>query len=61
MPVTVLCPRLHCRTVLRVPDHVRGKRVRCGVCGTTFMVPEVVKAAPKPAPNPADEKADAGK
>lgn len=39
MPVTLLCPRLSCRAILRVPDNVRGKRVRCGECGTAFLVP----------------------
>lgn len=67
MPVTVLCPKLTCRAVLRVPDQVRGKRIRCGECGTAFMVPtrprapEPVKAkeqAPAPAV-PADDDASA--
>ncbi len=39
MPVSVLCPRLICRSVLRVPDSVRGKSVRCPECGATFTVP----------------------
>lgn len=46
MAVTVLCPRLSCRAILRVPDEVRGKRVRCSECGGTLVVP----AASKPAP-----------
>jgi len=40
MPVTILCPRLRCRTLLRVPDDVRGKRVRCAQCGLAFFVPK---------------------
>ena len=39
MPITLLCPRLTCRAALRVPDTVRGQRVRCSECGTTFLVP----------------------
>lgn len=51
MPVTMLCPRLTCRAVLRVPDKARGKRVRCAECGITLMVPEPAKGAPaKPKP-----------
>jgi len=45
MAVTVLCPKLTCRAVLRVPEQVRGKRIRCGECGTAFTVPN---KAPKP-------------
>lgn len=47
MAITLLCPRLRCRAILRVPDSVRGKQVRCGECGMAFLVPE---APPKPAP-----------
>jgi hypothetical protein len=54
MPVTLLCPRLSCRAVLRVPDAVRGKRVRCCECGMTFFVPAAGKPEPagkgQPAP-----------
>ncbi|HSW47385.1 MAG TPA: hypothetical protein VLM89_17615 [Phycisphaerae bacterium] len=39
MPVTLICPNLKCRTILQVPDIVRGKKVRCGRCGRTFVVP----------------------
>ncbi|HRX87733.1 MAG TPA: hypothetical protein P5572_22120 [Phycisphaerae bacterium] len=44
MPVNIMCPNLACRSVLRVPDNVRGKRIRCGECGTVFTVPEQPKA-----------------
>jgi len=47
MPITLLCPRLNCRAILRVPDRIRGQRVRCSECGCTFLVPEPSK--PKPA------------
>lgn len=60
MPITLLCPRLTCRAVLKVPDHVRGKRVRCGECGITLVVPGGQGEAPaKGTPakrTPADQK-----
>ena len=39
MAVTLFCPNLKCRSILQVPDSTRGKKVRCGQCGTTFIVP----------------------
>ncbi len=39
MAVTLFCPNLKCRSILQVPDDTRGKKVRCGQCGTTFIVP----------------------
>ena len=47
MPVTLLCPRLSCRAILRVPDHVRGQRVRCCECGVSFIVPTENSKTPK--------------
>ncbi len=47
MAITLLCPKLTCRAVLRVPDGVRGKKVRCPECGATFMVPAEDKPTPK--------------
>jgi len=47
MPITLLCPRLSCRAILRVPDNVRGQRVRCCECGVSFMVPTENSKAPK--------------
>jgi LSD1 subclass zinc finger protein len=38
--ITVLCPKLDCRAVLRVPDTSRGQRVRCSSCETAFLVPQ---------------------
>ncbi len=35
----IICPNLRCRAVLQVPESVRGKKVRCGHCGTHFVVP----------------------
>jgi hypothetical protein len=37
--VIIICPNLRCRSVLQVPETVRGKKVRCGHCGTHFVVP----------------------
>ena len=47
MTVTVICPNLKCRSILQVPEATRGHSVRCGKCGTAFMVP-AGKAAPVP-------------
>ena len=57
MPITLLCPRLSCRAILRVPDNVRGQRVRCSECGTAFLVPDKGQKATFPAPTkPTEEK-----
>ena len=62
MAVTILCPKLTCRAVLRVPDEVRGQRIRCGECGTAFAVPQVAKPKPRPpAENQDKPKAKSGK
>jgi len=48
--VIIICPNLRCRSVLQVPEAVRGKKVRCGHCGTPFVVPArqaVTAASPK--------------
>ena len=47
MAITLLCPKLTCRAVLRVPESVRGRKVLCPECGATFMVPAKDKPAPK--------------
>ena len=44
MAVTLFCPNLKCRSILQVPDNTRGKKVKCGQCGTAFFVP--AKKAP---------------
>jgi len=58
MTVTVICPNLRCRSVLQVPDNVRGQKVRCGQCGKNFIVPAtaIPKAAPTPKPETSAEK-----
>ncbi|MEO1128686.1 MAG: hypothetical protein AAFX05_03145 [Planctomycetota bacterium] len=47
--VRIMCPNLKCRSVLGVPDHARGKLVRCKKCGTNIMIPKK-KTTPPPAP-----------
>lgn len=37
--IRILCPNLGCRRVLAVPDHARGKIVRCRECGTNVRIP----------------------
>lgn len=37
--VHMMCPNLHCRQLLAVPEIARGKIVRCGACGTNTRVP----------------------
>jgi transcription elongation factor Elf1 len=46
MSITIMCPSLSCRCLLRVPDKVRGKKVRCGQCGIVFSVPAAKGVAP---------------
>jgi len=58
MAVTILCPRLRCRAILQVPDSVRGKRVRCGECGASFLVPESPKPIPPKKKEPANRDGD---
>ena len=40
MPITVICPNLRCRSVLQIPDHARGRKVRCAHCGQNLLVPD---------------------
>ncbi len=56
MPVTLLCPRLSCRAILRVPDSVRGQRVRCSECGMAFVVPQSAKPQAARNKQPAEEQ-----
>ena len=54
MAVTIVCPHLKCRSILQVPDNVRGKKVRCGRCGKNFIVPKgESKDQKKPSTEPA--------
>ncbi len=52
MPVVMYCPNLQCRAIVQVPEKARGQKVRCGQCGTAFLVPP--KPGKPPAPKPAD-------
>lgn len=54
MTITLICPNLLCRSILQVPETVRGRKVRCGKCGKDFLVPST--GSPK-----ASKKAAAGK
>ncbi len=56
MAVTLFCPNLKCRSILQVPDNTRGKKVKCGQCGTAFFVP--VKKAPVRTPAADQPEAD---
>lgn len=40
MPITIICPNLRCRSVLQIPEHARGQKVRCAHCGRNLLVPE---------------------
>jgi predicted Zn finger-like uncharacterized protein len=51
MPLQITCP--NCERRLKVPDSVRGKKLRCPKCQTTFRLPG--EDAPSPAlPDPFD-------
>lgn len=54
--VVLQCPRLHCRAILRVPESVRGQRVRCSECESTFIVPARAGAKPVAPVKPPEEK-----
>jgi hypothetical protein len=58
MAVTLQCPRLSCRAILRLPESTRGHRVRCGECGMAFVVPAapLSRTVPRPAPQEESEK-----
>ncbi len=49
MAITLFCPNLKCRSILQVPDNTRGKKVKCGQCGTAFFVPTKKISASTPA------------
>jgi hypothetical protein len=60
MPITLICPNLKCRSILQVPDKVRGRKVRCSKCGRDFLVPSPQEAAkkkeaPKPEASPTEQ------
>lgn len=54
--ITLICPNLRCRSLLQVPEKIRGSKVRCGRCGKNFIVPAPPQPkAPTPAGNPSDK------
>lgn len=54
MAITLFCPNLKCRSILQVPDNTRGKKVKCGQCGTAFFVPTKKTSVSTPAANQAE-------
>lgn len=56
MAITIICPNLLCRSLLQVPDSVRGRKVRCGKCGKDFLVPALDRPKTKPS-NPTPQAA----
>ena len=52
MSVVLFCPNLKCRAVLQVSEKARGRKVRCGQCGTAFLVP--IKGGKRQPAKPAD-------
>lgn len=56
--IIVICPNLRCRSVLQVPEHARGKKVRCGHCGQHFLVPQL-RRGPAPSSTQASPGANA--
>ena len=45
--IRIMCPNLGCQRVLAVPDHARGKLVRCRSCGTNIRIP-AIRGVPSP-------------
>jgi len=38
--IRLVCPNLKCRAILSVPEHARGKTVKCRYCNNRLSVPE---------------------
>ena len=38
--IRIMCPNLRCQRVLGVPEHARGKLIRCRSCCCNIRVPE---------------------
>jgi len=58
MAIALMCPNLQCRSLLRVPEGTRGKRVRCPECGGVLLVPR--QGAPQAAPGATESGGAAG-
>ena len=37
--IRIMCPNLGCQRILAVPEHARGKLVRCRSCATNIRIP----------------------
>ena len=37
--IRIMCPNLGCQRILAVPEHARGKLVRCRSCTTNIRIP----------------------
>jgi uncharacterized paraquat-inducible protein A len=48
MSITLICPNLKCRSILQVPEAMRGKKARCIRCGKQFVVPQSNKPKTPP-------------
>ena len=61
MAVSIRCPNLRCRKVLKVPGTSRGQRVRCTFCKKVLMVPfaNPCSSGSTPATSPFADKEDA--
>ena len=56
--IRIMCPNLACKRVLAVPNHARGKLVRCRSCGINIRIP-VLKASNQDATPPSSGQAAA--
>lgn len=52
MFITLVCPNLGCRSLLRVSIKARGKQVCCPKCGGLFLVPRDQGTHKAPAAGP---------
>jgi hypothetical protein len=50
--IRIMCPNISCRRVLAVPEHARGKIVRCRECGTNVRIPMPAGAGGTPGTPP---------
>jgi hypothetical protein len=41
------CPNPKCRTLLSIPDKMRGHYARCANCGQSFFVPLLLRISNK--------------
>src|ERR1700730_13772908 len=48
MPISTYC--VSCRSLIRLPDELAGKQVRCQKCNQLFIVPGVLQSVPVESP-----------